>query len=64
MANAKLENDPDYKAIRQGRNICHVVQKLLKTTGIDMSRGKGNPELVRFQEHFRGCKIVVYNGLR
>jgi len=50
---ATVENDPDYKAYRQGRKIHHVVQTLLDTTGIDLSDGAGIPELVRFQEHFR-----------
>jgi len=50
---AKVENDPDYKAYRQGRKIRQVVQTLLETTGIDMSNGAEFPELVRFQEHFR-----------
>jgi len=60
---AKVENDPDYKAYRQGRKIRQVVQTLLETTGIDLSNGAGIPELVRFQEHFRQYKIVVYRGL-
>jgi len=47
----------------QGRNIRPVVQKLLVTTGIDLSNGEGIPGLVLFQEHFRECKIVVYHGL-
>jgi len=45
---AKVENDPDYKAYQQGRKIRQVVQKLLENTGIDLSNGAGNPELVRF----------------
>ena len=60
---AKVENDPDYKAYRQGRNIHQVVQSLLDTTGIDLANGAGIPELVRFQEHFRQYKIVVYRGV-
>ena len=60
---AKVENDPDYKAYRQGRMRRQVVQTLLETTGIDLSNGAGIPELVRFQEHFRQYKIVVYHGV-
>ena len=56
---AKVENDPDYKAYRQGRKIRQVVQTLLETTSIDLSKEAGIPELVRFQEHFRQYKIVV-----
>ena len=33
---AKLTNDPDYKAFRQGRKIRPVVDHLLATTGIDL----------------------------
>jgi hypothetical protein len=33
---AKVENDPNYKAYRQGRKIRPVVQRLLETTGIDL----------------------------
>jgi hypothetical protein len=35
---AKLTNDPNYKAYRQERKICPVVN-LLETTGIDQSDG-------------------------
>jgi hypothetical protein len=38
------------------------VDRLLKTTGIDLSNGAGLPELERFQEHFSDFKIVVYSG--
>jgi len=57
---AKVENDPDYKAYRQGRMIRQVVKTLLETTGFDLSNGAGILELVRFQEHFRQYKRVVY----
>jgi len=40
-----------------------VVETQLETTGIDLPNGAGIPELVRFQEHFREYKIVVYHGL-
>jgi len=49
IAIAKAENDPDYKAYRQGRKILPVVQKLLAKTGIDLSGGGGIPELIKFQ---------------
>ena len=49
----KVENDPDYKAYRQGRNIRPVVQKLLAETGISLTEGGGIPQLIKFQEHFR-----------
>ena len=32
-------------------------------TGINLDRGGDIAELVRFQEHFHECKIVVYQGL-
>jgi len=63
IAIAKVENDPNYKAYRQGRKICHEVQTLLKTTGTDLSNDAGIPKFVRFQEYFREYKIVVYHGL-
>jgi len=63
IAIAKVGKDPKYKAYLQGRKIGPVVQKLLETTGIDLSKGAGIPELLRFQEHFREYKIVVYQGL-
>jgi len=50
---AKLANDPDYKAFRQGRKILPVVDHLLATTGIDLTNGGGIPELMQFQEHFK-----------
>jgi hypothetical protein len=64
IAIAKVENDPNYKAYRQGRKIRPEVQRLLEMTGIDLSSSGGIPELERFQEHFRDqYKIVVYGGL-
>jgi hypothetical protein len=63
LAIAKVVNDPDYKAYRQGRKIRPVVQKLLDKTGIDLSGGGGIPELLNFQKHFREYKITVYQGL-
>jgi hypothetical protein len=63
IAKAKLSNDPNYKAYRQGRKILPIVQQLLQTTGIDLSNVGGIPELIRFQDHFRDYKIVVYDGL-
>ena len=63
IAIAKLTNDPNYKAYIQGRKIYPVVSNLLETTGINLENGGGIPELERFQDHFRQCKIVVYTGL-
>ena len=40
-----------------------MVDSLLETTGIDLSRGGGVPELMRFQEHFKEYRIVVFGGL-
>jgi len=42
LAIAKLDNDPDYKAYVQGRKIRQVVQTLLETNGIDLSKGAGS----------------------
>jgi len=63
IAVAKVDNNPNYKAYRQGRKIRPVVQNLCKTAGIDLSNGAGIPELARFQEHFWEYKLVVYHGL-
>jgi hypothetical protein len=60
---AKFTNDPDYKAYRQGRKIRSVVDRLLAITGIDLSNGGGVPELIRFQEHFKEYRFVVFAGL-
>jgi len=63
LAIVKVDKDPNYKAYIRGRKILHVVGILLETTGIDLSNDAGIHELVRFQEHFREYKIVVYRGL-
>jgi len=63
IAIAKVENDPNYKAYINGGKIRHAVQTSLDTSGIDLSNGGGIPELMRFQEHFRQYKIIVYHGL-
>jgi hypothetical protein len=62
IAIAKVINDPNYKAYIQGLKIHPAVDRLLKMTGIDLKDGGGNPELVRFQEHFKEYRIVVYGG--
>jgi hypothetical protein len=59
IAKARLTDDPDYKAYRQGRKIGPVVEELLRVTGIDLTDGGGIPELRRFQEHFEEFRIVV-----
>jgi hypothetical protein len=38
---AKVTNDPNYKANIQRWNIIRVVQHVLETTGIDLSKGGG-----------------------
>jgi len=43
---AKAENYPNYKAYRQGRNLCPVVSNLLDTSGIDLYGGVGTPNLI------------------
>jgi hypothetical protein len=42
----------------------HVVDRLLETTGIDLSAVGGVPELMRFQQHFKEYRIVVFGGLK
>jgi hypothetical protein len=64
IAIARVTDDPNYKAYRQGRKIAPKVQHLLETTGIILDEGGGGiQELVQFQEHFKDCRIVVYAGL-
>jgi len=63
IAIARLRNDPKYKSYRDGYRIRPVVQRLLKTTGIDLQNGGGIPEIRRFQDQFTEYKIVFYGGL-
>ena len=63
IAIAKEENDPDYKAYRQGRKIRPVVQKLLAETYLDLPEGGGFPLLIKFQEHIQQYKITIYQSL-
>ena len=62
IAIAKVD-DWNYKSYCDGCNIHSVVRDLLDTTGIHVSNGADIPEIVRFQEHFREYKIMVYQGL-
>jgi len=62
IAKAKVDGDPNYNSYRRGYKIRHIVDPLLETTGIDLSRG-GVSELLRFQEHFKEDRIVVFGGL-
>jgi len=43
IAIARLNNDPNHKAYRQGRKIRPVVDQLLVTTGIDFKNCVGSP---------------------
>jgi hypothetical protein len=43
IAIAKVENDLNYKAFRQGRTTGPGVRNVLDTTGIDLSGGGGYP---------------------
>jgi hypothetical protein len=63
IAIAKLTNDPNYVAYRKGRKTRAVVDNLLATTGIDLTNGGDIPELIKFQEHFKEYRIVVFGGL-
>jgi hypothetical protein len=63
IAIAKLTNDPDYVAYRKGRKIRAAVNRLLMMIGIDLTDGGGIPELIKFQEHFKDNRIVVFGRL-
>ena len=63
IAKTKVDGDPNYNSYRHGCKIRPVVDRLLETTGVDLSRGGGVPELMRFQEHFKEYRIVVFGGL-
>jgi len=64
IAKAKVDgDDKNYQSYRRGNKIRPVVDRLLETTGIDLSRGGGVPELMRFQQHFKEYRIVVFRGL-
>jgi hypothetical protein len=60
---ARLNNDPNYKAYSQGRKILLAVDHLLETTGIKLANSGDIPELIKFQEHFKELRIVVFGGL-
>ena len=63
IAKAKVDGDPNYESYRHGCKLRPVVDRQLETTGIDLSRGAGVPELIRFQELFKEYRIVVFGGL-
>ena len=63
IAKAKVDGDPNYESYRRGYKTRPIVNRLLETTGTDLSRGGGVPELLRFQEHFKEDRIVVFGGL-
>jgi hypothetical protein len=60
---ARLTKDPNYNSYRRGCKIHVEVDRLLEATGIDLTNGAGIPELMRFQEHFKEYRIVVFAGL-
>jgi hypothetical protein len=58
-----IDKAPEYDAYRKRRKIRPGVQNLLQTTGIDLRKGGGIPELEKFEEYFKEYRIVVYGGL-
>ena len=63
IAKAKVDGDPNYESYCHGYKTRPIVNRLLETMGIDLSRGGEVPELLRFQEHFKEYRIVVFGGL-
>jgi len=63
IAKAKVDGDLNYESYRHGYKTRPIVNRLLETMGIDLSRGGEVPELLRFQEHFKEYRIVVFGGL-
>jgi len=63
IAKAKVDGDPKYESYRHGYKLRPIVDRLLETTGIDLLRGGGVSDLMRFQEHFEEYRIVVFGGL-
>jgi hypothetical protein len=57
IAIAKLPNDPNYKAYRQGRKIRPVVDNLLAMTGIDLTNGGGVTELINFKSISKSTEL-------
>ena len=41
---ARVTNDSDYQAYRQGWKILRKIRELLQASGVDLSRGGGIPE--------------------
>jgi len=65
IAKAIVDGDnKNYQSYRHGYKIRPVVDRLLETTGIDLSLGGGVPELMRFQQHFKEYRIVIFGGLK
>jgi hypothetical protein len=62
IAVAKATNDPNYNSYRRGYKIRLAVQKVLTTTGFDLSKDAGIAVIERFQEHLQEYKIVVNEG--
>jgi len=63
IAKAKVDNDPNYNSYRRGCKIRPIVDRLLGTTGLNLSAGGRIPELMRFHEHFKEYMVVVFGGL-
>jgi len=63
IAKAKVYGDPNCNSYRRGYKIRHVVDRLIETTGIDLSADGGVPELMRFQ-HLKEYRIVVFGRLK
>jgi len=52
IAIARVENNANYKAYRQGRKLRPVVEALLQQTGMDLTRGGGSPNLTASKNIF------------
>jgi hypothetical protein len=64
VAIAKFTNDPDYNAFIQGRKIHSVEDRLLATTGNDLTNGRGIPELIKFKEHFKRVQNCRFRRIK
>ena len=58
IAICRLNNDSNYKAYRQGREISPVVGQLLTTTDIDLKKGVGSQNKPDFRSIFTNIKSL------
>jgi hypothetical protein len=61
---AQITHNPNYVSYRKGMKIKPKVDELIRSSGVNLSKWVGIPELELLQRYLDSYRIVVYSGFR